>query len=147
MKSAINNTGYMLIKARTNSEWDNCEFAIVYITEDWIKEQTKRLEAVNPFAGDYSFQSLNYYDSAVDFYITGENDQPDIEALLAGKEWVFVELTGDEQEAFAVPENRLNCYRLKVYGSGNAQYCAYGKHTGEEFWTGEFSLTELIQQR
>lgn len=145
MKSAINNTGYMLIKARTNSEWDNCEFAIVHVTEDWRKEQAKRLEAVKPFAGDYCFQSLNYYDSAVDFYVTGENDHPDIAALLAGKEWAFVELDDNEQETFTVPENRLDCYRLKVYGTGNAKYCAYGKHTDEEFWTEEFSLAQLIQ--
>lgn len=146
MESTTNNTGYVLIKARTNSEWDTCEFAIVHITEDWKKEQAKRLEAVQPFAGDYSFQSLNYYDTAVDFYKAGADDHPDIEALLEGKEWAFVALLEGEQENLAIPENRLDCYRLVVYGSGNAVYKAYGKHTSEEFWTEEFSLAQLIQQ-
>jgi hypothetical protein len=41
------------------------------------KEQQKRLEMVKPFA-DYSLQSLNYYDTAVDFYTAGEDDNPDL---------------------------------------------------------------------
>lgn len=143
MKATDKATAYLLVKANTNSEWDSCEFAIVHITDEWKREQAKRLEAVMPFAEDYNFQSLNYYDTAVEFYRTGEDDQPDIEKLLAGKEWVFVEM--DSQEAFIAPENRLDCYRLSVYRGGSANYKAYGKHTSEEFWTEDFSLTELIK--
>lgn len=146
MKTTDKATAHILVKANTNSEWDNCEFAIVHLSEQWKKEQAQRLELVKPFAEDFNFQSLNYYDTAVDFYRTGEEDQPDIETMLAGKEWVFVELNEEEQEAFAVPENRLDCYRLVVYRSGNALYKAYGKHTSEEFWTEEFSLHQLIGQ-
>ena len=143
MKLLDKTTAHLLVKANTNSEWDNCEFAIIHITEDWKKEQAKRLEAVKPFAEDYNFQSLNYYDTAVEFYRTSEDDRPDIEELLADKEWVFVELENEEQETFTVPENRLDCYRLVVYRSGNAIYKAYGKHTSEEFWTEEFDLNIL----
>ncbi len=145
MKLSDNATAHILVKATTNSEWDNCEFAIVHLSQEWKKEQAKRLEAVKPFAEDFNFQSLNYYDTAVEFYRTGEEDQPNIETLLAGKEWVFVELNEEEQETFTVPENRLDCYRLVVHRNGNATYKAYGKHTSEEFWTEEFSLSQLTQ--
>jgi len=143
MKTTDKATAYLLVKANTNSEWDSCEFAIVHIPDEWKREQAKRLEAVKPFAEDYNFQSLSYYDTTVEFYRTGEDDQPDIEKLLAGKDWVFVEMDG--QEAFTTPENRLDCYRLSVYRNGNANYKAYGKHTSEEFWTEDFLLTELIK--
>ncbi|MGN6490605.1 MAG: hypothetical protein ACTHLE_01315 [Agriterribacter sp.] len=144
MKNALNNTGYLLVKAGTNSAWDNCVFAIVCLTENWKKEQAKRLEAAKLFAEDYTFHSLNYFDTAVDFYTSAGDNEPDIKAMLGKKEWVFVELGDNEWDAFPVPENALDCYELVVYSNGNARYKAYGKHTGEEFWTEEFSLTQLI---
>ncbi|SJN50487.1 hypothetical protein [Sphingobacterium sp. JB170] len=143
MKLSDKATAHILVKDTTNSEWDNCGFAIVHLSEEWKKEQQKRLEMVKPFAEDYNFQSLNYYDTAVEFYRTDESDQPDIDELLTDKEWAFVEFGTEEQEAFAVPENRLDCYRLVVYRNGNAIYKAYGKHTSEEFWTEEFDLNTL----
>lgn len=143
MKISDKLTGYVLLRAGTNSEWDNCGFAIIQFSKQWKKEQEKRLKVVKPFVGDSYFQSLNYYDTAVDFFRADEDDHPDIENLLADKQWAFVELKEDEQNTFAVPENRLNCYRLVVFKTGTAMYTAYGKYTGEEFWTEEFSLTQL----
>ncbi|WP_447951660.1 hypothetical protein [Chryseobacterium koreense] len=144
MKLSDKSTAHILVKANTNSEWDNCEFAIIHISEEWKQEQAKRLALVKPLEGNLYFCSMNYYDTAVDFYRTGENDNPNIEELLNGKEWVFVELDEQEQEAFTVPENRLDCYRLVLRSNGTGYYTAYGKHTSEEFWTEEFLLTQLI---
>src|SRR5690606_38499340 len=146
MKQSDKPTAHILVKANTNSEWDNCEFAIVHLSQEWKEEQAQRLEWIKPFGENYNFQSLNYYDTAVDFYSIDENDNPDVEQMLAGKEWVFVELNEDEQEAYTVPETRLDCYRLVVYRRGNAIDKAYGKHTNEDFWTEEFSLQQLIGQ-
>lgn len=146
MKISQTPTEYLLIKAGTNSEWDNCNFAIVHITEEWKKEQVKRLEAVKPFTEDYNFQSLNYYDTAVDFYTADEDHNPDLYQWLENKSMAYVEISKSELETLSVPENRLDCYRLVVYKTGTALYKACGKHTNEEFWTEEFSLTSLIQQ-
>ena len=96
MKLSDKTTAHILVKANTNSEWDNCEFAIIHLSEEWKKEQVKRLALVKPLEGNHYFCSMNYYDTAVDFYRTGEDDNPNIEELLNGEEWVFVEL--DEQE-------------------------------------------------
>lgn len=143
MKTTDKNTAYILLKANTNSEWDNCEFAIVHVSDEWKKEQAKRLELVKPLEDDYHFLSMNFYDTAVDFYRTGEDGQPDIEEMLGGKEWVFVELKNEEQETFTIPENRLDCHRLAVRANGTAYYTAYGKHTSEEFWTEQLDLNIL----
>lgn len=143
MKTTQKQTGYILLKAGTNSEWDNCDFAIIHITEEWKQELQKRLEAVKPFEGDYNFSSLNYYDSAVDFYKQDDEDNPDFEKLLTEKQWVYVELDEGEQEKLTVPENRLECYRMVIYANRRACYQAYGKHTGEKFWTEEFNLNAI----
>jgi hypothetical protein len=36
--------------------------------------------------------------------------------------------------------SRLDCYRLVIFKNGTAYYQAYGKHTGEEFYTEESDL-------
>jgi hypothetical protein len=146
MKLSNKPTEYLLLKAYTNSEGDSCDFAIVHITEEWKKQQAKRVEAVKPFADEYNFLSLNYWDAAVDFYQTDEDYIVDTHDFFAEKDWAFVELEKDEQEKFSAPESRLDCYKIVVYRNGNLMYKANGKHTGEEFYTEDFSLTQIIQQ-
>jgi hypothetical protein len=147
MKISDKPTGYILIKAHTDSEWDCCDFALIYLSEEWKRQQAKRLEAVKPFADNDTFSSINFYDSSVNFFQTGDEDEPDVEELLADKEWAFVELDDDDEtDRLTSPENRLECYKLVIYRDGNARYEAIGKYTNEEFWTSEFSLQQLTEQ-
>lgn len=143
MKKSSKQTEYLLIRAYTGSDWDGCEFAVIHCTDEWKRQFEKRVAAVQPFKNDYNFQSMNYYDTAVDFYRTDKDDQPDIEDLLGDKNCVFVETDKAELASLSVPENRLDRYRLVIFRSGIAYYQAFGKHSGEEFWTDEFSLTLL----
>lgn len=146
MKISDKPTKYILIKASTDSEWDCCDFALIYLSEKWKKLQAERLEAVKPFADNYTFSSINFYDSSVNFFQTGDDGGPDMEELLGDKDWTFVELDNDETDRLTSPENRLECYKLVIYRDGNTRYEALGKHTGEEFWTNEFSLQQLTGQ-
>lgn len=143
MKVSDKPTGHILVRAHSNSEWDSCEFAIVSISEKWKEEQLKRLEFIKPFVEDYVFQSLSFYDYSVDFYQTGEDGLPDLDELLAGKDWTFIELNEEEPDNLTPPESSLDCYRLAIYRDGDAQYKAYGKYTGEEFWTENLPLKQL----
>jgi hypothetical protein len=143
MKVSDKPTGHILVRAHSNSEWDSCEFAIVSISEKWKEEQLKRLEFIKPFVEDYVFQSLSFYDYSVDFYQTGEDGLPDLDELLAGKDWTFIELDEEEPDNLTPPESSLDCYRLAIYRDGDAQYKAYGKYTGEEFWTENLPLKQL----
>lgn len=138
-------TRHILIKAYTNSEWDSCDFALITLSEGWSAQQAARLQAIKPYANNYSFQSMNYYDGSADFYQCGA-DGEDIGALLGDEEWAFIELDKDEEKKLTPPESTLDCYKLVVYRDGNARYEAYGKHTSEEFWTDEFSLQQVIEQ-
>lgn len=143
MKVSDKPTGHILVRAHSNSEWDSCEFAIVSISEKWKEEQLKRLEIIKPFEEDYVFQSLNFYDYSVNFYQTGEGGLPDLDELLAGKDWTFIELSEEEPDNLTPPESSLDCYRLAIYRDGDAKYKAYGKYTDEEFWTENLPLQQL----
>ena len=146
MKISDKSTEHILIKANTNSEWDCCEFALIHLSEKWKQQQVKRLEAVKPFTDDYTFQSMRFYNTSVDFYQPGDNGEPDIEELLADKDWAFVEIDEDELDELTPPENSLDFYVLEIHRDGNARYKAYGKHTNEDFWTNEFSLQQITEQ-
>lgn len=145
MKTSDKPTADILIRASTDSEWDCCEFAFIHLSEKWRNLQAKRLEAVKPFKDDYSFQSMRFYDYSVKFFQPGD-EEPDIEELLADKEWVFVELDDDGLDNLTSPENSLDFYKIVIYRDGNARYEAFGKHTNEEFYTNEFPLQQLIEQ-
>ena len=68
MKISNEPTPYLLLKAGTDSAWDCCDFAIVYLSKEWRLTQSGRLEAAKPFKDDICFQSLNFYDMSADFY-------------------------------------------------------------------------------
>lgn len=67
MKLSNKPTAHILVKAYTNSDWDNCEFAIIHLSQDWKMEQMERMELITPIEGNYHFCSIHYYDTAVDF--------------------------------------------------------------------------------
>lgn len=144
MKTTSQPTDHILIKAQTNSDWDECHYAIIHCTKEWKERLKQRLQYIQPFAEDYNFCSMNFYDTSVDFYRTDEDEQPDIFAILGDNDWAFVELENGEQETFLAPENRLDTYRLRLYRNGTAVYSAYGKNTGEEFYTEEFSVLDIL---
>lgn len=144
MKTTSNITDYVLVKADTKSEWDYCHFAIIHCTKEWKEHLQQRLKAVQSIENEIGFASLNFYDTSVDFYRTNEDEQPDIQTMLGEKDWSFVELDENEQGTFLVPENRLTAYRLLLYRYGTAIYTAEGKHSGDEFYTAEFSVSDIL---
>ena len=145
MKVSLKPTEYLLIKAMTNSELDDCGFAIIHITDEWKKAQRKRLEALKPLENDYDLKWLNYADTNIEFFKFSEEHYPQVEEWLSERSRIFIELGTDDLKRLLQPENRLNCSQMQVYKNGNAIYNAFGKHTSEEFWTEEFSLWELTQ--
>ncbi|MCT4319254.1 hypothetical protein SAMN05421856_11027 [Chryseobacterium taichungense] len=142
MKTSLQPTEYLLIKAMTDSEWDDCGFAIIRISEEWKMTQKKRLEAVKAVENDQDLKWLNYNDTDVEFFRFSDQ-YPEMEELLSERNRIFIELETDDLKKLLQPENNLNCYQMQVFKNGNAIYNAFGKHTGDEFYTEEFSLWEL----
>jgi hypothetical protein len=94
MKISNEPTPYLLLKAGTDSAWDCCDFAIVYLSKEWRQTQSGRLEAVKPFKDDISFQSLNFYDISVGFYQPDEDGILGSEDLPEDNNWCFVDRNG-----------------------------------------------------
>lgn len=96
---------YLLIKAMTNSEWDNGDFAIIQITKEWKEIQQKRLESISHFENDFDFRWLNYADTNVDFYQFSDEHYPEIEQWLSENEQVFIEVTANDEYFHQAPKS------------------------------------------
>lgn len=143
MKTTNKNTGYVLLKASTSSEWDSCDFAVIRITEEWKFEQVKRLVAIIGLKGDPDLRSMNYYDTSATFYQIGETSLL-IDDILCGNESAFVILEEDEEENFCLPENKLDNYTLVIRPDCTAFFRANGKYTDVEFRTESFPIMQLL---
>jgi hypothetical protein len=146
MKRSEKPTEFVLILADTGSEWDTCDFAIFQINDEWRSVMRQRLACLERFASDDNFCSLRYWESPIGFYRKEKDDEADItEGILKTDEvWCYVTLDEGETDGFPMPESKLNTYMLCLYQSGTATYNASGKHTGEEFWTEGFDISQLI---
>lgn len=134
-----------MIEATTYSEYDCCDFAIIHINDEWIAKQNDKLDFIkkNP-TGCISYHKFE--DSAVNFYMDDSDRVADSLLLLDGNLYCFVELEPDEEELFSVPQEQLVSYTMSLTSDGYAYYYAVGIETGEDFWTKEFPLNQLIEQ-
>jgi hypothetical protein len=131
----------ILIRANCQSEWDCCDFAVIACDDSWKKELRKKLDAIGAFNAPDSFISFKFHDGSVEFYQSMDDEA---ELLLTEKEWGFVTLNKDEEESFEKPETRLEQSSLVLYKDGSAFYKAYGKYTGEEFYTATFPIGKIL---
>lgn len=144
MKITEKATDKILVRAYTNSEWDNCNFAIIHINDKWKDRMRKRIKLITPIASeDKAFAAVQYYDTSVHFY---HEEEEWLDTILGSRYWSFVELDDAEEKDFPVPENRLNIYRLSLFSNGVLMYAAWGKHTQEEFFTEELILSEILSK-
>ncbi|GAA5089315.1 hypothetical protein GCM10023210_13980 [Chryseobacterium ginsengisoli] len=146
MKLSDTATDYIIINAKTNSEWDDCDFAIIQVNQNWKSLLQDRMNIMLSFEKDYSLFSMDYADNSAEFYKDDNEIMPDSATFRDEKQWSFLSISQTELDALSSPENSLTSHELIVKAGGYAVYRSYGKHTGEEFWTAEFSIDEVIQK-
>lgn len=145
MKFSEKPTDNILVTANCNSEWDNCDFAIISGGKAWTEWLQARLEVTRKIQEYDDFCCLKFFDFNVKFYISNEGDQEEILEKIKEKSWAFIELEDGEEEKFSVPENRLDCHTISLFTNCSGKYIAYGKHTGEEFYTDSIPFTDVLR--
>lgn len=147
MKISQQPTNHILVKAYCQSEWDNCDFAIIACYGGWKERMQKRIDVARLFDNDDDLFSFRYSDYNAGFYVSKDGQPEDLLSEIEnGAGWVFVELEQGEEDEFQTPESRLDCHMLNLYIDGTGAYTAYGKHTGEEYYTESLPFAEIINQ-
>lgn len=144
MKLSEKPTDYILVTARTNSEWDNCDFAIIYGGKTWNEWLQVRLKAAQEMEKHNDFCFLKFFDTSIQFFNSEEEFDDKILEKLQEKSWAFVDLENGEDEEFSIPENRLEAHVISLSSNGYGKYIAYGKHTGEEFYTESIHFADIL---
>lgn len=144
MKISENPTNHILVKASTNSEWDNCDFAIITCDDKWLTCMQERFEAVNKVQGVGDFWALKFFDYSPDFFQSSDDDACEVLSKMGdNKMWAFVELEEGEEDNLSRPENALDGYIMNLFHDFTCRYTALGKHTGEKFFTKRIPIEEI----
>jgi hypothetical protein len=148
MKLTDKPTDWIIIKASTNSEWDNVDFALFSLTEPWISWVKKYVDAaMDQGKGDYGFYNISLWCAPDGWYRNHLKDSDEElieEDVLESIEWSYIDLEGQELDEIDVPENKIRTDILKIKRDGGASFVAHGEYTGEEFYTEDFPLIDFI---
>lgn len=148
MKLSEKPTDFLMLKARTSSQWDNCDFVIVEVSTSWQELMLRRLALLEDFKSDVYFFSHVYWDAPEGYFIYEHQQEDSISSFLADyqSEWCFIELKQDELDDLTIPENKLEAHQIVLTASGGMHYKAYGKHSGESFWTESIDLPSVLEK-
>jgi len=143
MKLSKERTGNIIVKAWTNSEWDDTNFAIIGVSEDYLQALVLRSEAANKLSEMDRFISMKFVDGHADYYILPEDNEV-LHGFVTGKDdWSYIDISLEEISELSKPEQHMDC-EVSIFDKyGWFTYSAQGKHTGEDFYTSEIVISQL----
>jgi hypothetical protein len=142
MKLTNERTYNILIKATVYSEWDDCNSALI---EDVLEQTVERWKEYDKIATDTKTNSRwnDFSYLAIQETCTFLMDRNDVLFdIPEDKYWSYVEDVTQEdldQES----DQKVAYGIMKFFGNGDVCFLAYGKHTGEEFFTEHLNINEL----
>jgi hypothetical protein len=149
MKLSETPTEYLFLKAKTNSDWDSCDYAVLQINNEWTELLQQRLAELETFKKYDNFSGISFSECTDGFftYPLDEEYDSNFDVIRDNVDcWCFVTLDNDELENLPQPESTITAELLHMNLDGSIWFTATGKHTGEEFWTSAFDLTELLKK-
>ena len=117
---------YLIIPARTQSEWDSVDAVVITEPDVFIQECKSLWKKAKEIGVDAVIMYRDY-----DFVCLDDNERL---ILLADDKAEIHELPDTFLDTVARPEQNIGNGNLKVYASGIVSVVGYGKHTDEEFW-------------
>lgn len=144
MKNSDKPTGYILVEAETNGEFDTCDFAIIHITEDWRQYMWQHLQLLESVKHGKEFHSLSFWATTMSFYVFSE--KIDKEILPEVATWGFIELAPGELDELEEVNNELCAHELQISKFGDGIYQAYGEQGNATFYTEPFRIADILEQ-
>lgn len=139
---------YIIVKAFTDSDWDTCDYALIKIDGNTIGRIQEQQKAIGNLMKDSrgimnSFCKMCFYTSIVDFYCFDEEVITEDETNL--EKPYIIDLSEEQLQKLIVPEARLELYKYELYSYNSLRFTAYGKYSGDEFYTDDFDMVSLIK--
>jgi len=143
MKRSTTPTNHILIKAYTNSTYDNCDFVLARINEEWKSTMQKRLEAIEPFTNDSTFDHLAFWEVRP-FYQSPNSCSLADKILLDSEVSAFVILEPGEINRLPVPKDELTDHQIIIHRNGFAHFTAWSESNADKYWTARFDIIGIL---
>nr|DAF03237.1 MAG TPA: hypothetical protein [Caudoviricetes sp.] len=139
---------YIIVKAFTDSDWDTCDYALIKIDGNTIGRIQEQQKAIGNLMKDSrgimnSFCKMCFYTSIVEFYCFDEEVITEDENNL--EKPYIIDLSEEQLQKLLTPEARLELYKYELYSYNSLRFTAYGKYSGDEFYTDDFDIVSLIK--
>lgn len=139
---------YIIVKSFTDSDWDTCDYALIKIDGNTIGRIQEQQKTIGNMMKDSrgimnSFCKMCFYTSIVEFYCFDEEVITEEETNL--EKPYIIDLSEEQLQKLIVPEARLELYKYELYSYNSLRFTAYGKYSGDEFYTDDFDIVSLIK--
>lgn len=139
---------FIIVKAFTDSDWDYCNYALIKIDGNTIGKIQEQQKAVSNLMKDSrgimnSFCKMCFYTTIADFYCFDEEVITEEETNL--EKPYIIDLSEEQLQKLLAPEARLELYKYELYSYNSLRFTAYGKYSGDEFYTDDFDIVSLIK--
>lgn len=145
MKIEQEKTQYIIVAAFTSTDWDDCSFVLVHLTEQNLRRLQERSSMVRLFDKLPDFYFLSFWDRPLGWFKPVESYQDIMDQLWDGElDWAYVSFE-DEAEISSFPrtEQKIEGVYIQFLPNGYARFKGTGSHTSEQFWSAEFCIDEL----
>lgn len=136
----------MLIKANTRAENDPINYAIIHITADWLEWVRHRLTTIETYLAPVDFHCFSYWDSPMGYFYVADHFINKYDLMPRHEDQAYITLEDLDLEVICRAENRLEAQQLLITRAGIAHFKAYAFGSGEEYWTDEFNLHQLLKE-
>lgn len=127
---------HLIVKAHTDSEWDNVSSALLELDNDSISKLRKIRDAVANFNTDgLSFNRASFFFYGVDFKVS-ESGQ------YCGMETSCTIVEDLDMSDYSDPESPLYSCTIDA-DKDSFLFTAYGKYTGEKFYSDTVSFEDF----
>lgn len=138
-------TDFIFVRAQTNSDWDNCTYAIISVSSEWKKEQAHRIQFLKALESCANFNAAYFFNAEVQFFSSDD----ELSEILSGfdqlMDWCFLQITQEEINHLYAPESIIDASCICLDALGNGTYKAWGKYSRDEFYTEQFPIEEILK--
>lgn len=125
----------LFVNVTTNSEWDCADVAKIEITDQTLENIKEAVDMLN----NSNAASVSYYS----LFIAGTDEQCAMQEI--DEPYFFEEEANDIN--IERSEQALDTHMMTITKHGGVMWSAYGKHTGEEFWTESVPVDFLTNEK
>jgi hypothetical protein len=146
MKISKKPTDWILITVSNDNPLDAADFVLMQLSTEYVNQLRFQLQGAQMMAATPRFYCLSCWDAPTGWYVhNGEGIKGHLE--IQQLTWCFIEWDSPREfkDLLQIQEH-MDAEQLCFFETGTAQFVGTGKHSGEEYYSSEFPLADILQR-